>query len=565
MTPAAANRPRLFEPARDGLTALGVGALMLLSAISEGIGAVLLVPLLGALGTPAGGRIERFFAALGVPIRLEVLLMLFVALVAARALVVQARTLAAFRFEARLVDGLRQRAWRALIGAEWRALLSMRRAGTVSLLGARLDQVGDHVNQLLQAASGAATLAGLGLAALAISPRLAGGLALSGAAVLLGYHAMRRRAGELGQRFGEAHAGVHGQLDESLGALRLIKGLGREDRAIDGLADQVGAMRRAQRRWLIDAGKGQFALQAGGAALLALLVWLALARWHLGMVQVLPMVAIAARALPLLGALQQNLLGAAHSRPALDAALDLIARAEAAREGGDDEAVAPVLNRTLRLESVSVRFAGASHPSLERVDLEIPARGIVAVIGPSGAGKSTLADLLGGLIEPDAGKVTVDGAALEGAVRRAWRQRVAYVQQEPVLFAASLRENLLWASPEASEERLHAALRDASAGFALDLPQGLDTPIGDGGRALSGGERQRLMLARALLRDPALLVLDEATSALDAASEAQVAQAIAALRGRMTVVVIGHRGALLALADQAIELDAGRIVPTKEA
>lgn len=557
--------PRLFDPARHGLAALGVGALTVLGALTEGAGVLLLVPLLASLGAPGGGRVDALLAALGLPLRLDLLLGLFVAVVAARALVVQARALASFGFEAMLVDGLRQRAWRGLIECEWRALLGLRRAGTVSLLGARLDQVGYHVNQVLQAAAALATLSGLGLAALAISPRLAGGLALAGAAVLLGFHAARRRAAVLGQHYGEAHAGVHGQLDEGLGALRLIKGLGREEVAIGQLTRQVDAMRRAQRAWLVNAGRGQLALQCGGAVLLALLVWLALARWHLGVAQILPMIAIAARALPLLGALQQNLLAAAHSRPALDAALGLIASTEAAREGEGNAVPPPPLDHALRLEGVDLRFAAAERPALEAIDLEIPARSIVALTGPSGAGKSTLADLLGGLIEPDAGKVTVDGVALEGAVRRAWRHRVAYVQQEPVLFAASLRENLLWASPGASEERLRAALRDASAGFAFDLPQGLDTPVGDGGRALSGGERQRLMLARALLRDPALLVLDEATSALDAASEAQVAQAIAALRGRMTVVVIGHRGALLALADRVIELDAGRVAPAKRA
>jgi ATP-binding cassette, subfamily C, bacterial len=148
---------------------------------------------------------------------------------------------------------------------------------------------------------------------------------------------------------------------------------------------------------------------------------------------------------------------------------------------------------------------------------------------------------------------------LRGAARQAWRSRVAYVQQDPVLLSASLRDNLRWAAPEADDARLAAALAAASAGFALDLPQGLDTPLGDGGRQLSGGERQRLMLARALLREPALLILDEATSALDAANEAQIAAALGPLRERMAVVVIGHRGKLVELADREIRLDAGQL------
>lgn len=136
---------------------------------------------------------------------------------------------------------------------------------------------------------------------------------------------------------------------------------------------------------------------------------------------------------------------------------------------------------------------------------------------------------------------------------------MAYVQQDPVLISASLRDNLLWAAPNASDPALVTALEAASARFALELPQGLDTLLGDGGRALSGGERQRLMLARALLRNPALLILDQATSALDAENEAQIAEALLRLKDRMAVVVIGHHGNLPALATHRIELETGRV------
>ena len=149
---------------------------------------------------------------------------------------------------------------------------------------------------------------------------------------------------------------------------------------------------------------------------------------------------------------------------------------------------------------------------------------------------------------------------LDASVRRAWRKRVAYVHQEPVLLAASLRDNLRWAAPAASAAALETALREAAAEFAFALPQGPDTLLGDGGRRLSGGERQRLMLARALLRRPALLILDEATSALDPANEAQIVQALKRLKGTLTVVLIAHRGALSALADRTYRLDGGRLL-----
>ena len=171
-----------------------------------------------------------------------------------------------------------------------------------------------------------------------------------------------------------------------------------------------------------------------------------------------------------------------------------------------------------------------------------------------------MADILGGLLAPDAGRVLIDGIELDAAARRAWRGEVGYMQQEAVLFAGSVRDNLLWVRPEADDEALRRALERAAAHFAYTLPGGIDCDLGERARQLSGGERQRIALARALLREPRLLILDEATSAIDDAAEREVADAVAQLKGSLTIVVIGHRGALTELAERHIVLDRGRIV-----
>lgn len=560
----APRPPRLFEPAEHGMTAAWLGFLMVLGGITEGIGIILLVPLLTIVGQSNsirtdGGRIGEVLAGLGIPLRLDAILALFVVLVILRGLITYYRALAGVRFENTLIDRLRARGWRSLLHCDWRVLLGMRHSNTASLLISQVDQAGLFVNQAILGAATVVTLGGIGLAALAISPQLTLGALVAGTLVLLAFHGMRRRAGHLGEELGAAYGRIYGQLNEGLGALRVIKSLGREDLAASNLGEQFAGLRAAQIAYQRNLGRGQLALQGGGAAVLAVLVWAAIERWHADVAVVLPMVALFARALPLLGVLQQAGLACAHSRPAVSAALNLIATAEAAREPEADPGEAPRLDRAIMLDAVTVRF-GDSTPALDAVSCEIPAHGVTALTGPSGAGKSTLADLLGGLLSPDVGTVSIDSAVLEGSARRAWRSRVAYVQQDPVLVSGSIRDNLRWADPDASDARLEQALRGASAAFVLDFPEGLDTQVGDGGRKLSGGERQRLMLARALLRDPALLILDEATSALDSANEAQVVTAIAGLKGRMAVVIIGHRGALLDLADRVIELDKGQLV-----
>ncbi|MBN8500123.1 MAG: ABC transporter ATP-binding protein [Sphingomonadales bacterium] len=550
---------QLIDWPRQGRAAARLAVLMLLAALTEGLGIVLLVPLLTALDRGGDARIADFLASLGVPTRLDILLVVFIALVLVRAIIIHWRTIAGTRFEAGVIDQLRHRAWAALLHADWRTLLAMNRADTASLLISRVDRAGLYVNQAIQALATAITLGGIALAALVISPLLTAGATCAGLAVLAAFHGVRRRAAGLGDRLGKAYAGIHGRLHEGLGALRVIKGLGREDQALAELDGEFAGLRQAMLDYQRSVGRGQIALQAGGAMVLALLVWLALERWHTDVTIVLPMVALFARALPLIAGLQQAGLNCAHTRPAVRDALDLIARAEAAREAPAGATPPPVLQQEIRLDCVTVRFGSQPAAALDNVSLSIPARGITALTGHSGAGKSTVADLIGGLLDPSDGQVLVDGAALTGPLRQAWRSRVAYVQQDPVLLAASLRDNLRWAAPTASDAALAAALESASASFALALPQGLDTMLGDGGRQFSGGERQRLMLARALLRDPALLILDEATSALDTGNEAQIGRVLISLKERMAIVVIGHRGTLVTMADREIRLDHGRI------
>jgi ATP-binding cassette subfamily C protein len=270
-------------------------------------------------------------------------------------------------------------------------------------------------------------------------------------------------------------------------------------------------------------------------------------------------VAVCVRALPQLQSLQDTAQQFAHARPALDDIVRLIAEVEAHAEPADPAREPPRLERAIRLERVDFAFAGGRE-ALSGIELEIAALSTVALIGHSGAGKSTLADILGGLLAPDSGQMLIDDAPLDAAGRRAWRGQVAYMQQEAVLFAGSVRDNLLWARPDADDEAIARALGRAAARFAYALPGGIACDLGEGGRQLSGGERQRIALARALLREPRLLILDEATSAVDPAAEREVADAVEQLRGSLTIVVIGHRGALTELAERQIVLEHGRIV-----
>jgi ATP-binding cassette, subfamily B, bacterial MsbA len=182
-------------------------------------------------------------------------------------------------------------------------------------------------------------------------------------------------------------------------------------------------------------------------------------------------------------------------------------------------------------------------------------------VGPSGAGKSTLAALLPRFMDPTAGRVTLDGIDLRDVTLASLRARIGLVTQDVVLFDDTVRRNVAYGRPEVADTDVRDALAAANAIVFVDaLPDGLDTRVGEGGARLSGGQRQRLAIARALLKDPPILVLDEATSALDAESERAVQEAFERLMAGRTVLVIAHRLSTVRRADQLVVLDAGRIV-----
>jgi ABC-type multidrug transport system fused ATPase/permease subunit len=199
--------------------------------------------------------------------------------------------------------------------------------------------------------------------------------------------------------------------------------------------------------------------------------------------------------------------------------------------------------------------------ALERVELELKAGELVAVVGGSGAGKTTLGRVVLGLTRPDEGVVVAGGRVLgEGDLDR-WRERVGWASQHPALVPGTVAANLALGRPGAGPGQIEEAARLAGAdGFVRRLPAGYGTVVGAGGHGLSAGQRQRLGLARALLRDASLLVLDEPTVHLDAAAAARVAATVEALRGSRTILLITHDPGLAARADRVLRLEAGRVV-----
>ena len=559
-------------PGRSALAAV----LLLIAAVTEVFGIALLIPLLYAAGIEGAAngeasRVRDAIAAgadgLGVELTLPVLLGGFVLLAGLRSGAAWQRDLQTAALQFGFVDRLRERLYRATAAAAWPYLVRRRSSELLHVLVHDATRAGQGAMQLIYMSVGVTFAVAQGALAVAISPPGAFAILLMGGVLLVVAAPLWRRSRTLGNRLSTGGRTMHAAMAEFLGGLKLAKSEAAEARHVRDFTGALADMRRQQLDFTRANSAARAIFNVGAAAAVAVVLGLGVAWAGLNVPELLVLVIIAGRLLPALLRLQQGAQQLAHDLPAW---LHVLEMEEALRDAAETrpgpEAPPLPLRRELTVRGVRFNYHGPASPhppALAGLDFTVAAHRMVAVTGPSGVGKTTLVDMLLGLIEPDAGEIRVDGVRLSGAARQHWRRGVAYVPQDAHLFHETLRTNLLRGRPDATEAELWRALRQASADtFVAALPDGLETVAGDRGGRLSGGERQRIVLARALLREPALLLLDEATGQLDADAERRVLATLRSLRFRTTVVAVTHRESVLEAADDVVRLEAGRVADT---
>ncbi len=561
-----------------------VGAATLILSLTEGIGLLMLVPMLRLVGVSLGEgatdelaqRLETVLRGVGIAPTLVGVLVVVVGLVAARAAVQWLLAVQEASLEARVVGRLRERLFSAVVRLPWARFAGERPAALLHTIGPEVDDVHSALLMLMHVASLLATVVAAAVVAVVIAPQLALVVALCGGLLFMAARVLRLPGRAEGEQLLSAAIGLFTRISELLGGLKMVHAHGAEARAVAAVSADSSAWTVLTRRVAGHRARVNFALAVLSVCVLAALVWGSVEMAGVSPAALLLLLLLYARLVPRLIELQRLVSSLSQTMASFDSVLALLARCEATRaeatraeatraEEGSDEGgnvggpSADVLLEAsaapaVELRGVTVRYPSSARAALRDVSAHFPAGALTAVVGASGAGKTTLGDVLLGLLAPESGVVLVDGVPLSELSMKRWRSRVGYLSQEPMLFHGTIRENLLFARPEASEDDLRTALRAAACDFVDGAPSGLDAAVGDRGVRLSGGERQRLALARAMLRRPFLLVLDEATSALDAETEARILQTVRALRGRCTVVFCTHRGAVRDAADHVIDL-----------
>ncbi|HBC00684.1 MAG TPA: ABC transporter [Pseudomonas sp.] len=362
------------------------------------------------------------------------------------------------------------------------------------------------------------------------------------------------------QRFAAQSARVGGELVDAVSNVWTIKAFSARDREAERLAHEIGFEARAQRRSWMYLEKARvmhdicLSLMAGG-----MLIW-AIQLWVGGEVTAGDVVLVSALTFRILHGsrdLALALVDATQQIGAIDDTLRIIVQPHGLDDSDNQLMLA---EGDITFERIRFAYPGRG-VVFDGLELHIPAGQKVGVVGSSGAGKSTLINLIQRLDDVQDGRILIDGQDIRSVSQDSLREKIAVVPQETALFNRSIRENIRYGRPDASDDEVVEAARSAFCdGFIRELPQGYDTLVGERGVMLSGGQRQRLGIARAFLKDAPILILDEATSALDTQSEGEIQAALNLLVHNRTVVAVAHRLSTLASFDRVIVLRDGRIV-----
>lgn len=538
---------------------IGVGML-------EGAGLLLLIPLLGAAGLDVdrGGvgqlsqLVRSTFSQLRVSPSLVRVLAVFLVVNVTLSLLRRAQTLLSASLERDVVRSTTIRLYGLIVRMDWLTFSRMRASDLTVALTTESERTGFAASQLLTiAATANVAIVYVGVAARLSLAMTAAVFAGASVMVVLLRHRTERAAAFGAANF-DAVRDFHGALTDDLAGMKTIRSFGGEERSFSRVSTLANRLFTIREDSIRNHANGAFWLDIGSVALLVFLVFIVVDILHLSAAAVLLLLLLFARVVPRIASLQQSVHFYVNALPSVLRVAELEARCLAAAEPSQAATSTVRLRTSLRFACVSFAYA-SSERALSDFDLLIEAGSTVALTGPSGSGKTTAADLMMGLVRPTAGHILIDDEPLTRDRMADWRQTVAYVPQDTFLFHDTIRANLLWAVPAASEERLREALLLAAADFVFALAEGVDTVVGDRGVRLSGGERQRIALARALLRRPSLLILDEATSALDSENEGRIFDAIHRLHGSMTIVIITHRLSSIAAADVIHVIEDGRV------
>lgn len=571
----------LFEQAKNYLSSfaqfggrqLWFAALLVLSAaLLEGVGILFLVPVVDLFaGAETSGLLayaDQVFERLSITsdgAKLILILGLFLLLLVGRNLIVWRRDIKLALLSAGFVDHWRQRIFSELAKASWRSISEYRQTDIEHSLMSDVNRLGVGTTQSLQGATALVMLGVQILIALYLSWALTLLVMAFGVAIGVLLWPLVRKSRELGKEQTAKGQRLFALLGQFLAGLKLAKVQNAGPEFTSSFQSAMASLRRDIVQFQSDRALAGLIFQILAGLLACVVIVIGLFVLNTPPTILVVFLFIQTRLIGPFQLLQTGLQSFANMVPVYKNVVALEVRLGADREVAQDTAqvfeVVKAGDPLFDMKSVSFSYGDEAKGVLSSVDVSIRAGDVVALSGPSGSGKTTFFDLLVGLLAPQYGIVEVHGVPLHSGNVEAWRDTLAYTPQDPFLFDGSLRENLSWLNDQITDAEIWAVLEAVEAKeFVSSKPGKLDYRVGERGGAMSGGERQRICLARALLRNPDLLILDEATNALDATLEARlVSKLIDEKPDHMTILMITHRPAAIDRPHKKLTISDGQI------
>lgn len=545
-------------------------------SLLDGLGILLLIPMISMSGivnldtgnSPVSG-IFSFFQDIPSSLGLPIILAIYVLIVIGQNVMQRQITIQNNKIQQGFFRFLRIETYESLLHANWSLFIKHRKSDLINILTAEIARSSAGIYSFLQfMASLIFTFIQICLA-LWLSPNITVFVLLCGLFLLFFNRKFLKRSLALGSRNYTLGKEYLSGVTDQINGIKDIKSNTLEQSRMDWFRTITKGMQDEQIEYTNLKTTSQMYYKIASAVLIAGFIFIAVNMFNAQAGQLMLIIVIFSRLWPRVAGIQGSLEQIATMLPSFKAVKALQDECRNAKEftlQENDELHPMRIDKGIECQDVSFCYHQNSPASyaLKDISFIIPANKMTAIVGPSGAGKSTLIDILMGLNTPAKGQVFIDGNLLTKDNLLSLRSSISYVPQDPFLFNTTIRENMLIVKPEATEVQIWEALEFAAADFVKKLPKGLDTLIGDRGIRLSGGERQRIVLARAILRKPSVLVLDEATSALDTENESKVQEAIDRLKGKMTIIVIAHRLSTIRNAEQVIVLEEGSIVQQGE-
>ncbi len=543
---------------------------MMLIGLLEGVGVLLLIPLIGMTGIVKidvddipFSTFFRFLEVLPNNLGLPLILGFFIVLVISQHIVQRHITLQNTIINQGFLKHIRLETYRRVLQSNWGFFVTKRKSDLINILLSEVARACVGTNSLLQFLSSLIITSIQIVLAFLLAPTITSFVILCGFVLILFNRRFLKRSLALGNRNYE-HARIYmAGITDQINGIKDVKSNTLEQSRMSWFSGITEKMQNEQIEYMKLKTMSQLYYKAASAILIAVFIYMAINLFNAQVGQLTLIIVIFSRLWPRVAGIQASMEQIATTLPSFKAVKALQHECDQAREFDMRESNMKSIefNDQIECRNVYFRYSQKGSYALSNVNLLIPSNQMTAFVGRSGAGKSTLIDLLMGLNQPEKGEVLIDGIPLKSEHLLSLRRSISYVAQDPFLFNTSIRENLVLVAPECNDDDLWEALEFSSAAeFVKRLPDGLDTLIGDRGIKLSGGERQRLVLARAILRKPKILVLDEATSALDTENESKIQVALERLKGKMTIIVIAHRLSTIRNADQVVVLDEGAVI-----